>query len=493
MDPLIIGLDLGTTLCKATAFELDGNQRATSKTIVSTYRPQPGWVEQDPLEWITAITTVLSEVCRQLGTHARRVAAIGLSSHGPSLIATDDKYRPLEMAPIWQDQRAAHLCQELLDIAGNQWVGLGMPESSFAVKLFWTLRTRPELVERATYLFDVKGFLLATLTGQAVDETSSSPGGQGWNRSTYELLGVDFAKMPQTVSSITKIGKLLPGLADEIGLSREVVVVAGLNDGAAATLGAGVIKNGQGIVSLSTNGVLRTVVSDRVSGSTLVRNSLFCYSYVNDQFITGGTTKCGGDSVRWFIETFMGGYPEEVCFDLIANDAKSTLLGANGVIFMPYLMGMGSPQSRKESQGAFINLGRHHQRADMTRALLEGVAFSLRDIGEIFNHLNLLWDDLRFTGGGSKNSVWGQIVADVLDKPLTSVSADSVLGAAITAVVACEYISSIQTAVTEWIRPTFYIEPIKENVRRYAEIYQDFVHVRQNLDTLSISRYRGQN
>jgi len=489
VGPLIIGLDLGTTLCKATAFELDGIQRATSMTIVSTYRPQPGWVEQDPLEWITAITKVLREVCIQLGPHADRVAAIGLSSHGPSLIPTDGKYRPLEMAPIWQDQRAAHLCQELLDIAGNQWVGLGMPESSFAVKLFWTLRTRPELIERATYLFDVKGFLLATLTGLAVDETSSSPGGR--NRSTYELLRVDLAKLPQTVSSITKIGKLLPGLADLIGLSREVVVVAGLNDGAAATLGAGVIKSGQGIVSLSTNGVLRTVVSDRVPGSTLVNNSLFCYSYVNDQFITGGTTKCGGDSVRWFIDTFMGGYPKEGVFDLIANDANASQLGANGVIFMPYLMGMGSPQSRKESQGAFINLGRHHQRADMTRALLEGVAFSLRDIGETFNYLKLSWGDMRFTGGGSKNPVWGQIVADVLDKPLTGVSADSVLGAAITAVVACDYVSSIQTVVTEWIRPTFYIEPIGENVHRYAEIYQNFVHVRQNLDTLSISRYRG--
>lgn len=491
MDPLIIGLDLGTTMCKATAFELDGMQRATSITTVSTYRPQPGWVEQDPLEWITAIKTVLSEVCRQIGPYAHRVAAIGLSSHGPSLILADDKFRPLEMAPIWQDQRAANLCQELLDIAGNQWVGLGMPESSFAVKLFWTLRTRPELIERATYLFDVKGFLLATLTGQAVDETSSSPGGHRWNRSTYELMRVDLAKMPQTVSSITKVGKLLPGLADEIGLSREVVVVAGLNDGAAATLGAGVVKNGQGIVSLSTNGVLRTVVSDRVPGSTLVRNSLFCYSYVNDLYITGGTTKCGGDSVRWFIDTFMGGYPEEVGFDLIAKDANESQLGANGVIFMPYLMGMGTPQSRKESQGAFINLGRHHKRSDMTRALLEGVAFSLRDIGEIFNHLKLPWDDLRFTGGGSNNPVWGQIVADVLNKPLTGVSADSVLGAAIMAVVACDYISSIQTVVTEWIRPTYYIEPVIENVRLYEEIYQNFVHVRQNLDAISISRNRG--
>ena len=491
MDPLIIGLDLGTTLCKATAFELDGIQRATSIAVISTYRPQPGWAEQDPVEWIAAIHTVLSEVCRQLGPQAYRVTAIGLSSHGPSLIPTDGHYQPLAMAPIWQDQRAAHLCQELLDIAGNQWVGLGMPESSFAVKLFWTMRTQPELIERAAYLFDVKGFLLATLTGQAVDETSSSPGGRGWNRSTYEQLKVDMAKMPQTVSSITQVGKLLPVLADEIGLSREVVVVAGLNDGAAATLGAGVIKNGQGIVSLSTNGVLRTVVRDRVPGNKLVSNSLFCYSYVNDQFIVGGTTKCGGDSVRWFIDTFLGGYPVEHSFNLIENDANASPIGANGVLFMPYLMGMGSPHSRKESQGAFVNLGRHHQRADMTRALLEGVAFSLRDIGEMFNYLKWSWGDLRFTGGGSKNPVWRQIVSDVLDKPLTGVSADSVLGAAITAVVACNYISSIQTVVTEWVRPTFYIEPLGENVRRYEEIYQNFVHVRQNLDTSLISRHRG--
>jgi len=488
MDPLIIGLDLGTTLCKAAAFELDGNLRTAAQSVIYTLRPHSSWAEQNPLDWTAAIRKVLKEISANLGSEVCRVTAIGVSSHGPSLIPTDSELQPLAMAPTWQDQRAADLYPKLLEIAGTNWVGLGMPESSFAVKLYWALQNQSELIKQAVYLLDVKGFLLATLTGKIVDETSSSPGAWNWSRVTYEKLGIDLHKFPLTVSPATVVGKLLPNLADEFGLPHSVVVVAGLNDGASATLGAGVINNGQGIVSLSTNGVMRTVVKERVPGDTLVENSLFCYSFINKYFVTGGTTKCGGDSVRWFIDTFLSGYQEDKVFDQIAKDASESTIGANDILFMPYLMGKGTPHSRKESQGAFLNLGRHHDRTDMTRALLEGIAFSLRDIGETFNNLNWKWDDLRFTGGGSKNKVWRQIVADVLGKPLNGVQADSVLGAAIIAAVTCGNKSSIQNVVSEWIHPTFTIEPISENLRRYDDIYQNFIRARQNLDIFLITR-----
>ncbi|MEN6572351.1 MAG: FGGY family carbohydrate kinase [Anaerolineaceae bacterium] len=488
MNPLIIGLDLGTTLCKAAAFELNGSLRTTAQSGINTSRPHSGWAEQNPLDWTAAIREVLKEISVNLGDEVCRVTAIGVSSHGPSLIPTDSRLQPLAMAPTWQDQRAADLCPELIKRAGTEWVGLGMPESSFAVKLNWVIKNQPELIKQAVHLLDVKGFLLATLTGRIIDETSSSPGAWEWSRSTYEQLGIDLHKIPLTVSSATVVGRLLPNLADEIGLPRSVVVIAGLNDGASATLGAGVINNGQGIVSLSTNGVMRTIVNERLPGDILVENSLFCYSFINEYYVTGGTTKCGGDSVRWFIDTFLSGYHEDKVFDQIERDASESIIGANGILFMPYLMGIGSPHSRKESQGAFLNLGRHHGRTDMTRALLEGIAFSLRDIGETFNHLNWKWDNLRFTGGGSKNKVWSQIVADVLGKPLKVVQADSVLGAAIITAVTCGYKSSIQSVVSEWVRPTFTFEPISKNVQRYNDIYQYFVRARQNLDTFLITR-----
>ncbi len=482
MGSLIVGLDLGTTLCKAGAYELDGTLRASATTTIETYRPAPGWAEQDPLDWTAAIRGVLTDVAGQLKSDAQNVAAIGVSSHGPGLIPTDKHFRPLAFAPIWQDQRGADLLPELLDLLGSDWVGLGMPESSFVMKLYWALRHQPELIRKADHLFDVKGFVLATLTGKAVDESSSSPGGRGWNQSTFERLGVSLEKLPETVPSLSVVGSLLPELSRQVGLPANTIVVAGLNDGAAATLGAGVCKQGHGIVSLSTNGVMRTLVSGRVPGKILVDNSFFCYSYATECFVTGGTTKSGGDSVRWFIDTFLKGYPKEAVFDQIAQDAARSPLGAKGVIFMPYLMGAGSPHCNQEPQGAFLRLARHHERPDLTRALLEGVAFSLRDIGEAFNRLGWTWEALRFTGGGSKNPVWRQIVADVLGKPLTGVQADSVLGVAITAALGGDFLPSISEIIAQWVQPTFHVEPNPKNVCAYNDLYPVYQQAHALLD-----------
>lgn len=482
MGPLVVGLDLGTTFCKAAAYELDGTVRASATAAIETHRPGPGWAEQDPLDWTAAVRGVLMGVAGHLGYDAQNVAAIGVSSHGPGLIPTDKHFRPLALAPIWQDQRGAGLLPELLGLLGCDWVGLGMPESSFVMKLYWALRHQPEPIRKAEYLFDVKGFLLATLTGKVVDESSSSPGGRGWNQAAFERLGVSLEKFPETVPSLSVVGNLLPDLAREVGLPANTLVVAGLNDGAAATLGAGVCQQGHGIVSLSTNGVMRTLVSGRVPGKVLVDNSFFCYSYATESFVTGGTTKSGGDSVRWFIDTFLKGFPEETVFDQIAHDAAQSPLGAKGVIFMPYLMGAGSPHCNQAPQGAFLRLGRHHERPDLTRALLEGVAFSLRDIGEAFNRLGWSWEALRFTGGGSKNPVWRQIVADVLGKPLTGVQADSVLGVAITAAVAGGFLPSIDETIAQWVRPTFHVEPDPKNVGAYDELYPVYQQAHALLD-----------
>jgi xylulokinase len=484
MEPLIIGLDLGTTLCKAGVFELDGSICGFAQRNIQTFRPASGWAEQDPNEWVEMICQVLMDLMEQLGEDAKRVSVIGLSSHGPSLILTDEHFSPLCLSPIWQDQRAASLCSELIEKAGTGWVGLGMPESSFGVQLYWALINHPDLIQEAKYIFDVKGFLLAVLTGLAVDEPSSSPGGRQWNQQLFDVLGIDLRKLPNSVLSISIVDELSTEIRQRTGLPSGIKVVAGLNDGASATLGAGLVNLGQGIVSLSTNGVMRATIPNRLSGDILVKKSLFCYSYVDGMCVTGGTTKCGGDSVKWFIDNFLGGYrqDEAALFETVTLDAAKSPPGANGVMFMPYLMGVGTPNSRKDAEGAFLNLGRHHKRSDLTRALLEGVAFSLRDIGETFNELGFQWENIRFTGGGSKNRVWRQIVADILGKPLTGVRSDSVLGAAIVAAVGNGFYSTIRDAVTAMVHDTFQIEPDITQVKKYDHLYERFRKIKPALD-----------
>lgn len=475
MDPLIVGLDLGTTLAKASAFELNGTLVGSSQKELTTYRPYAGWAEQDPLEWQQAIVEVLAKLSSDLGERAMSIEAIGLSSHGPCVIPTDENFQPLGHCPTWQDQRAAGLLHVLIEKAGDDWIGLGTPESSFGIQLFWLLLNRPQLLDNAAHLFDTKGYLLALLTGEAVDEPSSSPGNENVNRSLFDTLGVDLSLLAKSTPSLSVVGTLIPEIQTRANLPNKVQIVAGLNDGAAATLGAGVVESGQGIVSLSTNGVMRTIVPCRLAGATLHANSMFCYSYVDGMYVTGGMTKCGGDSVKWLVENFHRGREKDPSvFDDIANEAAESPVGARGVNFMPYLIGMGTPRPTNTAQGAFLNLGRHHTRADMTRALLEGVAFALRDIGEAFNELGLPWENIRFTGGGSKNPLWRQIVADILGKSLSGARSDSVLGAALVAATSVGLFRDIQDAVRAMVSRSFYVEPIEKNKESYDEVYARF-------------------
>jgi len=475
MDPLILGLDLGTTLCKASAFELDGALVESAQKGIATFRPCPGWAEQDPLEWRQAIIEVLENLVIKLGKGANRIEAIGLSSHGPCVIFTDENFQPMGRCSIWQDQRAVDLLDALIELAGVDWIGLGTPETSFGVQLYWNILNRPELLKRAAHLFDTKGYLLAILTGRAVDEPSSSPGGEDANKDLFDALGVDIHLLAKSTPSLSVVGSLSAEILSHVNLPSAVKVVAGLNDGAAATLGAGIIKLGQGIVSLSTNGVMRTTIHQRLPGETLRNKSMFCYSYVNDMYVTGGMTKCGGDSVKWLAENFYTGYENDPdVFDLIAVEADQSPPGANGVVFLPYLVGMGTPHSTKVAQGAFMNLGRQHSRADFTRALLEGAAFALKDIGETFDDLGLQWDDLSFTGGGSKNPVWRQIVADILGKPLSGAKSDSVLGVAMVAATSIGLFQNIKDAVQSMASRSFYLEPLGDQVEFYRQVYARF-------------------
>jgi len=475
MKSLVVGLDLGTTLCKVGAFELDGTLVGSAQKAITTYRPFSGWVEQDPLEWKQAIIEVLGRLVADLGAKADRVEAIGLSCHGPSLIPTDEYFRPLWRCPIWQDQRASHLIDALIQKTGSEWIGLGTPESSFGVQLFWAIQNRPEILEKAAHLFDAKGYLLAILTGRAVDEPSSSPGGEGVNQSLFDALGIDTRLLAKSVPSLSVVGELTPEIRMGANLPRPVKVIAGLNDGAAATLGSGIVELGQGIVSLSTNGVMRTTIPNHLPGKILLDKSMFCYSYVNNMFVTGGMTRCGGDSVKWLIEIFYRERQDEPSvFDRIASEASESPIGANGVRFMPYLVGMGTPHPTNIPQGAFLNLARSNTRADFTRALLEGSAFALKDIGETFNDLGLAWENLRFTGGGSKNPVWRQIVADILGKPLSGARSDSVLGVAMMVAISLDLFRNIKEAVKTMVSKTFYVEPVEGNKDLYEQIYQEF-------------------
>jgi xylulokinase len=474
-SPLVAGLDLGTSRLKAAVYTLHGEELARAYAPVKTYRPCAGWHEQDPSEWRQLVHDALRRVSKQLGRRHHAVRAIGVSAHGPGLVLLDRELNPLIRCPTWQDLRSAKHGQRLMRDVGLEWIGLGLPETGLPSKLAWAIEHQTEKVAASEYILGVKGYIISVLTGRFLDEPSSCSVSGGWSQEVFDYLGIPPERLAEIVPSDVTAGPITPEVAHITGMPLDTQVVPGLNDGASACLGSGLLDVGQGIVSLSTNAVARCVVPQMLNGDILLEHSLFCYPYIEGVYIGGGFTKCGGDSLRWFLEVVKGKQTAtEEGIENFSQEAAQSPAGAKGVIFLPQLAGQGTPHSDDTPSGAFVGLDRHHKRHDMVRAVLEGVAFALRDISLVFEKLGWPWSDLRLTGSGGRNPVWGQILADVLARPMTGMSADSVLGAAIIATVATGLHASYPEAVEAMIKPGGKIQPISKYIELYNQSYHKY-------------------
>jgi xylulokinase len=482
-EPIIISLDLGTSHCKSIATNSKGQILASSDHPVITYRPRPGWFEQDPIQWIDAISVVLRSVTSQLGDLACQVEALGLSSHGPSMVLVDQNLNPLTNSIIWQDQRSASHAKRLVNDVGPEWVGKGLVESSFPAKIYWSQENQPEVFNQARYILGTKGFLTAVLTGKVVDEPSSccTPYGR-WPEDLFAYLGISLNQLSEIIPSQDNAGPLRPEFAKEVNLPIGTKVVMGLTDGAAACLGSGLHQVGQGIVSLSTNGVFRSVVPECLPGKDLYQHSMFCYPYIDQTYITGGYTCCGGDSLSWFLETVKHDHEiTQALYNEFTLAASKSPVGAGGITFLPYLIGRGTPHSSEIPAGAFLNLARHHTSGDLFRAVLEGVSYSLRDIFQFFEENFWKVTDIRLTGGGASNFLWRQILADVFARPLRWMTTDSLLGVTVLVWTALGAYPSIEEAISVLLPPGEEVIPSLESPNKYEEFYKVFQSYSQKL------------
>jgi len=452
---ITIGLDLGTTRCKASAFDLKGNVLANANLNVATYHPQPGWHEQDPKDWIYAIDSVLYQIVKELGNKAKNIHCIGVSAHGPSLLPVNGDFHPLSRAIIWQDARGFSYGKKLIEKAGTKWVGVGLPMSSIPTKLAWMLDEMPNIASKATYFLSTKSFIISYLTGNAIDEPSSSSVSESWDENVFNYLGISIDRMPKIVSSETVVGLIRTELSKSLGVPPNTKVVIGLNDGASACLGAGILEDGESSISLGTNAVVRFTLSQKLSSEFLVLNSMFCYPYINGKFILGGYTKSGGDSVDWLM-SILTNNPNHHTFNHETFCLESNLSppGSRGVVFIPYISGRGTPNESNLPNGAFFGLGRHHSRSDIIRSVLEGVAFSLREIIMFLDVEGLNRSELRIMGGGANNAIWRKIIANVLRSSLQYCQQDSALGAAIIAAVNTGLYSSYNESIRAMVKKT---------------------------------------
>lgn len=475
MDSILIGLDLGTTNAKAAAYTLGGELITSASIGYPTYFPEAHRVEQRPMDWISALTRAMQQVVVALGNRRHAVVGIGLSAQGPSVIFVDDDGALLtDSFAIWQDTRSEPYGRRLVDAVGADWIGLGAPLTGFPARLLCALEEQPELRHRARYALNIKDFLVNWLTGTYVTEPSSGPAKYDWWSPVFEACGWSLDRLAKVMPSTTVVGPLLPLITKTFGLSKAIPVVIGLNDGGSATVAGGIRQAGENMITVGTNGAARVLLDHPVEGDELLASSLFCWPYLEGQWVVGGVSQCGAAALEWFVRVTAGQVTEEMVEAALAAAAASPI-GSSGVVFQPFLSGRGAPTQDATKMASFCNLRISHERGDLARAVLEGVAYALRDIREHLHSLRDLRNLLHVTGGGMRSPLWRQILADVCGTNLVFFESDSALGAAIIAAVALGHYADTQTAMQVMTRPSGETVAQPDAVKIYHQLFTSYI------------------
>lgn len=418
---LVLGVDVGTSGVGVVALDDAGRAVARADHPVPLLTPQPGWTEQDPAAWVAAAEAGLRDVAAEVG--AGRVAAIGLTGQMHGMVPLDADDRVVRPALLWNDQRTGDAVAEieaaidrrrLIARTGNPAI-TGFQLS----KLLWLRRTEPDAFARTARTLLPKDYLGFHLTGEAVAEPTDASGtgayhvARGaWDIELLGALGLDAALWPRLLRSDEVVGGLLASVADRVGLARGTPVVAGAGDNAAAATGLalGRAHLEVGSVSLGTSGVLFAPL-DAPTPDPAGRVHLFAHA--DDGFHLLGVTLAAGGSLRWYRDVFAPGRS----FASLMSAAESAPPGANGVTFKPYLAGERTPHLRPDLRGSLHGLSLASGEGDVVRAVLEGVAFSLREALEVMAPLARPTRWLA-TGGGAASGLWRAVAADALGAPI---------------------------------------------------------------------------
>ncbi len=472
---IVLGLDLGTTNVKVAAFRINGELVAEASESYPTYYPHPGMAEQSPVEWQVAVKRSLQQLALKLGDQVGDIAALGLSAHAPGFVPVNAIGDPiLDRVPIWQDERSYEQGEKLLQAIGPHWIGLGMPFSSFAAKLKWFTETHPDKAKDTLFAIGAKAFLANYLTGQYATDPSSEPGNaKTWER-MCDACGWSLTQLPPILEFREVIGEMRSEFEEEIGLKGPIPIVLGLNDGASATLGNGLVTSGEGVITMGTNGVVFLVTDFPVPPEMRLKQAVFCWPYVEGRWIIGGQTKTGAASLQWFVEILQDKKTKVGDFDKIIQSCSTTPAGNNGIMFYPYLMGRGTPYDDPSVTGAFVGLRMQSVQADLIHAVLEGVAFSLREVTDALELIEQNIKRLSITGGGAQSKLWRQLVSDVLNKPLMQCEGDSSLGAAIIAAHGVGIFPTIQSALSAMVPETRTIHPRPDKAALYEELFREY-------------------
>lgn len=474
-----IGIDLGTSAVKPLLMEGNGKIVRVTSREYPLYFPHPGWSQQNPEDWYKQSMDGLCELLD--GIDKSQVAGISFGGQMHGLVVLDENDQVIRPAILWNDGRTFRENDYLNQVIGKEKLSEYTANISFtgftAPKILWIKNNEPENFARIKKIMLPKDYLAYRLTGVHCTDVSDASGmllfdvkNRCWSEEMCEICGVHKEQLAKVYESYETVGTLLPEIAQKLGLPETVKVAAGAGDNAAAAVGTGTVGNGQCNISLGTSGTI-FISSDQFAVDK--NNALHAFAHADGHYHLMGCMLSAASCNKWWMDEIIG------TKDYGAEQAAITKLGENHVYFLPYLMGERSPHNDPDARGTFIGMTMDTSRADMTQAVLEGVAFALRDSFEIAKSLGIQIERTKICGGGAKSLLWKKIIANVLnvkvDVPETEEGPG--YGAAILAAVACSEYASVEEAAQKLLKVVDTVEPDAELAAKYEERYAQFKQI----------------
>lgn len=473
---LYIGVDLGTSAVKLLLMKENGEiVRIVSKKY-PIYFPHPGWSEQKPEDWWNGVVEGIKELVK--GIDNSQVAGISFGGQMHGLVILDEKDEVIRPALLWNDGRTIEECNYLNEVIGKEKLSEYTANISFtgftAPKLLWIKNKEPENFKRICKIMLPKDYIAYKLSGVHSTDVSDASGmllfdvkKKCWSKEMLEICGITENQLANIYESYEVVGTLKEEAANELGLQPSVKIVAGAGDNAAAAVGTGTVGNGKCNISLGTSGTI-FIASDtfRVDKN----NALHAFAHADGGYHLMGCMLSAASCNKWWEDDIIG------TSDYAAEQKAITKLGQNNVYFLPYLMGERSPHNNPNARGTFIGMTMDTTKADMTQAVLEGVAFALRDSFEIAKSLGIQIERTKICGGGAKSPLWKKIIANVLNVAVDVIESEEgpALGGAILAAVACGEYASVEEAAAKLVKVVDTVEPEAELVAAYNDRYEKF-------------------
>lgn len=474
-----IGVDLGTSAVKLLLMDGNGSILKIVSREYPLYFPHPGWSEQKPEDWFIQTMDGLKELLSECDKSKVNGISFGGQMHGLVILDKDDNV--IRPALLWNDGRTFEECDYLNQVIGKDKLSEYTANISFtgftAPKILWVKNKEPENFARIEKIMLPKDYIAYKLSGVHCTDVSDASGmltfdvkNRTWSKEMLDICGIKESQMAKIFESYETVGTVLPEIARELGIPETVKVVAGAGDNAAAAVGTGTVGDGMCNISLGTSG---TIFISSENFGVDKNNALHAFAHADGHYHLMGCMLSAASCNKWWMDEIIG------TKDYAGEQKAIEKLGENHVYFLPYLMGERSPHNNPNARGTFIGMTMDTTRADMTQAVLEGVAFALRDSFEVAKSLGIKIERTKICGGGAKSPLWKKIIANVLNIKVDIIESEEgpALGGAMLAAVACGEYASVEEAAAKLVKVIDTVEPEAALAARYEERYQQFKEI----------------